>query len=225
MSKQLTGTEENLPAGYVRDLVSDIRHMVLSGRLPPGERVTLADLQKKFGVSVIPIREALKALEAEGLMATVRHRGTVVASLSMAELRDVYALRRMIEPAIAAQAACAATDEERRLGRRAFEVMEAIDGSDRESWVRAHRDFHWTLLDVDLGAVTARTIRQLWAVSERYVAMSLTAFRVDQLARPEHQQLIAAFEAGDGEHLATEWETHLHLVEQRIMNEFEHKLA
>lgn len=221
-SSQLLPTTQAMSSGLAHDLVVEVRRLILSGELPPGERVLPQDLQERFNVSVIPVREALRTLQAEGLVTTTPRRGTVINSLSIEELREVYALRRLIEPNFAARAAQARTIHDVTRAEAAFTAMNAVDGEDLEAWMDAHREFHWSLMDVQLGAVSARTIRQLWAVSERYLAMSLRAFRVDRPARHDHRLLLEAFIAGDARGAATESESHLHLVEQTIIADFDH---
>lgn len=219
-SSQLVPTEQAMSSGLAHDLVVQVRRLILSGELPAGERVLPQDLQERFGVSVIPVREALRTLQAEGLVTTTPRRGTVVNTLSIEELRDVYALRRSIEPGIAARAATLRTDSDVTRAERAFLAMNAVDGAHVEAWMEAHQEFHWSLMDVQLGLVSARTIRQLWAVSERYLAMSLRAFRVDRPARHDHRALLDAFASGDPVVAAAELESHLHLVEQTIVLDF-----
>ena len=219
---------QEMPAvssGLGRDLVGIVRRMILAGKFPPGERLMPRDLQERFGVSVIPVREALRTLEAEGLVVTTPRRGTRVATLSLAELNDVYSLRRMIEPPLSAAATRIRTHAHVERARRAYERMEAIDGAEMDAWLLVHREFHWSLLDVGLGAVSARTIRQLWDISERYVHLTVSAFRIDKPARHDHKLLIDAFETGDAERLAIEWDAHLHLVEQSIIRDFQDELA
>jgi len=130
----------------------------------------------------------------------------------------------MIEPPLASRAAEAATPKQILLARNAFEAMEATDGEQVEAWLQAHSAFHWALLDVELGEVSARVVRQLWSVSDRYVAMSLSAFRVDKPARHDHMALLDAFEASDGPRIALELEEHLHLVEASIIGDFQESL-
>ncbi|MET0887022.1 MAG: GntR family transcriptional regulator, partial [Mycetocola sp.] len=94
--------ETLLTQGIGRHIADTLRRRILAGEFKPGERLSLGGIQGEFGVSVIPVREALTTLEAEGLVRTLPRRGTRVASLSLAELNDVYTLRRLIEPSLSA---------------------------------------------------------------------------------------------------------------------------
>jgi DNA-binding GntR family transcriptional regulator len=137
----------------------------------------------------------------------------------LVELADVYALRTLIEPDLARRAAFARNETHVARARHAYEVMdEAADGNP-EVWVTAHREFHWSLLDVELGPVSARIVRELWGVSDRYVFLAASAFRTDKPAR-DHHRLMEAFVAKDGEAIAVEWTDHLRLVEHDIRRDF-----
>jgi DNA-binding GntR family transcriptional regulator len=76
-----------------------LRAAILAGGLRPGDRVNQEEWAERIGVSAIPVREALRALAGEGLVTYRPRRGYAVTELSLAELEEVYALRRMLETA------------------------------------------------------------------------------------------------------------------------------
>src|SRR4051812_41671740 len=86
----------------VRDLLEEA---ILEGELKPGERLRAEALAQRFGTSRTPIREALLQLEAQGLVEVEPNRGAVVKSFDAADLRDLYEVRALLEPAAAARAA------------------------------------------------------------------------------------------------------------------------
>ncbi len=75
-----------------------IRQRILAGAIPPGAQLRQDALAEEFGISRIPVREALLQLEAGGLVKIVPHRGAVVSSLSVAEIEDIFQLRADLEP-------------------------------------------------------------------------------------------------------------------------------
>jgi DNA-binding GntR family transcriptional regulator len=203
--------------GMGRDLVGLIRSMILTGDIPPGEKILPRVLQARFGVSHIPVREALRALEAEGLVVTVPRRGSTAAAVSMDELTDVYSLRRLLEPPLMRQAATQVhTAEEVRAAEAALARLEATDPADMEGFLAAHHDFHWVMIRAATGPLGRRLLDQLWVVSERYVRLGVSAFHVDQPARHDHRHLMDAYLAGDGDRAEEETSTHLRLVEATI---------
>ncbi len=89
------------PAGVYEALFQEI----VSGKLRAGERLLIDDLAARFGVSKIPVREALKALEGKGWVESAPRRGTYVRRLSREELHELFELRLIVEPEITAMAA------------------------------------------------------------------------------------------------------------------------
>ena len=84
------------PLGNV--VTRQVREAILEGRLKPGIRVRQQELARQFGVSRIPVREALRRLESEGLVTLVPHSGARVARMDIGECTELYRLRELIEP-------------------------------------------------------------------------------------------------------------------------------
>ncbi|WP_414446984.1 GntR family transcriptional regulator [Burkholderia sp. 22PA0099] len=78
---------------------------IVTGKLAGGERLMIDELAERFGVSKIPVREALKALEAKGWVESAPRRGTYVRALSLSELHELFELRMIVEPETTALAA------------------------------------------------------------------------------------------------------------------------
>jgi DNA-binding GntR family transcriptional regulator len=208
--------QETVSAGLGRDLVGLIRSLILTGGIAPGEKVLPRQLQERFGVSHIPVREALRTLEAEGLVVTVPRRGSTVAAVSLGELGEVYALRRILEPPVMAEATRRRTDDEVRAAREAFARLERADPRDLEAYLAAHREFHWQLIAPAVPPLTRRVLEQLWLVSERYVRLGVAAYHVDEPAHHDHGHLLDAYADGAVAAITTETADHLTLVEATI---------
>ena len=91
--------------------VERLRRDLLTGEIEPGERIRVTKLEKRFGVSHIPIREALQRLEAEGFVKTKPQHGTVAAGVDLEDLHGLYDVRRLIEGQVVHRAVLAASDE------------------------------------------------------------------------------------------------------------------
>ncbi len=207
------GTPPTLSQGLGRDLTTQLRALILDGTIAPGSKLLPSELQQRFGVSHIPVREAFRALESEGLVITLARRGTRVAEVSLRELHEVYSLRRSIEPRLMAQAVQARDADHADRARSAHAVLcRAVDGP-VNAFLTAHYAFHVALLQPAMGPVNERVLQQLWAVSERYVRMTVTAFHVDRVATHDHAALLDAYVDGDADAAAHETEHHLQLVE------------
>src|SRR6202012_1926777 len=85
-------------------VTADVRRAVLSGALPPGRTVSKAGLSGQLGVSHIPVREALRRLDAQGLVVLRPGRKVMISPLNRDELRAIFRLRELIEPDLAARA-------------------------------------------------------------------------------------------------------------------------
>src|SRR3954469_14688048 len=81
----------------VDDVTVRLRRALLAGEIKPGERIRVAELEKTFGVSHIPIREAFRRLEAEGMIIALPQRAAVAAGVDLEDLGGLYDLRRVIE--------------------------------------------------------------------------------------------------------------------------------
>jgi DNA-binding GntR family transcriptional regulator len=207
------GPAQTLSQGLGRDLTTQLRALILDGTIAPGSKLLPSELQQRFGVSHIPVREAFRALESEGLIVTLARRGTRVAEVSLRELHEVYSLRRSIEPRLMAQAVTARVADHAERAREAHAVLHhSVDGP-VNLFLIAHHAFHVALLQPAMGPLTERVLQQLWAVSERYVRMTVTAFHMDRVATHDHAALLDAYLDGDADAAAHETAHHLQLVE------------
>ena len=82
----------------VEQVMTELRRSILSGALEPGREFSLRELAEMLHVSIIPVREALRGLESEGLVVTRPGRSALVAPLDLDELQGIYRLRRLLEP-------------------------------------------------------------------------------------------------------------------------------
>ena len=107
-------------------LVADgIRLAILRGQLAPGQTLKQEELAKQFGLSRAPVREALRQLEAEGLVISYPHRGTVVARLSADDIEEVFLIRITLETAILKVAVPKINDLDLRKAQAVLEQTES----------------------------------------------------------------------------------------------------
>ena len=149
-------------------VTSEIRRAILAGRLRPGQEFSLRQIASQLGVSFIPVREALRSLEAEGLLITRRGRSATVAPLDPDELHSICELRRRIEPELAARACVLTTGAE--LDALNTQIAHQPDPhSHPDECYDAHRNL---LLDLLRPAATnwdLRMLQMLWRATERYL--------------------------------------------------------
>ncbi len=121
-----------------------LRQEITLLRLAPGERLPLAELATKYGVSLTPIRHALRRLESEGLVVSARHRGARVAPLNFEELEEIQAIRLGLETFLSRHGAEACTDEAlSEMELRRTEMERAY----RRAEVDAYIESFWLLRD------------------------------------------------------------------------------
>lgn len=153
-----------------------LRDMILAGTLAPGSRIDQAEVAQRFGVSVVPVREALARLQSSGLVRIVPHRGAFVEALSVEELIDIYHVREVLEEQAARLAAphltnadvSALEDLERRMS-----VM--IDAGDFDTFLDLNREMHFTIYRASGRRYLLQIIGQLWDQSTRYRRLHLHA--------------------------------------------------
>ncbi|WIX98289.1 GntR family transcriptional regulator [Amycolatopsis mongoliensis] len=151
------------------DLVTvEVRSSILRGVLAPGARFSVAELARQMGLSHIPVREALRRLEGQGLIELQHARSAVVVPLSVADVSGIYGLRKMIEPELAARSA---TLNPPGHVRGLAELIARFEDDDPEEVWQAHQRFHRTLIEPAASAWDLRTLEQLWAAAERYTRL------------------------------------------------------
>ena len=191
------------------------------GAFRPGDRLVESELADRFGVSRTPIREALQRLETQGLLAR-DGRSLIVASLDHNQLAELYVVRTELEGLAARLAARHATPEEVRVLRSMAAEDRALLG-DLPALARANRRFH---KQIHLASHNRFLVQQLDLVHRSMALLATTSLAVegrDAGALDEHDAIVAAIAAGDGDaaaaaladHISAAYETRLRLDAQR----------
>ncbi len=131
----------DLPASRKDAIVETLRAAILSGDIAPGERLNLDDLAQDYGVSRMPVRDALKQLEAEGLVTIYPHRGVEVSQLDAEDIRELFGIRIALEQ----KAVEMAIGRLRKADLDAMkEILLGMDGLTGRSpdWIRQNAAFH-----------------------------------------------------------------------------------
>lgn len=182
VEKRLTAHE------YVLDA---LRNIILSGELSGGTRLIQSDLAKRLNVSTTPVREALRDLANEGLIHVDAHRGAVVHQVDAAEVREIYEIRRRLEPLVMELALERITETQMATARALHEEMERE--RDPVRWVNLNRDFHGVFMDACGWPRLAATVRSLHAGASPYVALTMR-FRPEFMEKgnKDHGQILDA---------------------------------
>lgn len=172
------------------------RHAILTGDYAPGSPLRLQELAAQNGVSMIPVREALRLLEAEGFIDTIPNRGARVAPLSVADLRDVYRIRTVLEIEALRQSfpriKPADITKARRINARLVRQFAKYGYAPYDD----HRAFHFLFYEPSQSRWLMRMIGIVWDHTERYRRAGAPLVASD-LAGEEHERIVAAVEAHD----------------------------
>lgn len=194
-------------------IASDLRAAILAGKIRPGTKLNQLKIAGKLEVSTTPVREALRLLEAQGLVRIDTYSGAVVPEPTLGDLMSLYKIRLALCPLVAESVMLRASPNQLARAREANEQLAAA--RDASQWLEANQYLHAALDEAIGDKRLAQLWRELGAVSSLYVNLSL-AYRDDaqQGAYAEHARLIEAYEKGDAisitetltEHLANTYE-------------------
>jgi DNA-binding GntR family transcriptional regulator len=175
-----------------------LRARIESGELPPGERLNTRAIARLLQVSEIPVREAIRALEGQGLVTITPYAGAVVAGVSPREFWEVVQIRMVLEPLGTRMATRHLTPADLAYLRDVIEKMDETVASGRlDEFMRLDRQFHERLYarcpNRRLGELL-RTMREGAARNERLVPAAPSLI---ERSSAEHRAVLAALEAGD----------------------------
>lgn len=179
-------------------VLAALREDILTGVLEPGDQLVQEALAERYGVSRVPLREALKMLESEGQVVNHPHRGYFVAELSVGDLREVYHLRGLLEGA-ALTAAVPLLDEAdiEEIAGLGEDVDTAAREGDVLAMAEANRRFHFALFDAAALPRLSRLLRQLWDATDAYRSLYYQQQVNRRRVLEEHASMIAALRDRD----------------------------
>jgi DNA-binding GntR family transcriptional regulator len=215
----------------VDELAASISAAILEGELEAGSRLGQEALAERFGVSRQPVREALRRLQAEGLVQVHPRRGMLVRRLTAREVRDAYLVRGELEGLAAETAARRATPEEiGRLRAAQAQYREATEQSLKdpsrteysEARAAANDTFHAAVLAAaGIGVLTRTVERLLILVPRKLPTAALSNPRLFERLADEHQRICETIEAGDAEEARAAITHHIHSAGEIITDRFE----
>lgn len=175
-----------------------IRHDILSGYFKPGARIKTAELGARYGVSQMPIREALQRLQGEGLVTLAPNRGASVRSIDAEFIGNIYDIRCALEGMMVRRAIQAVTDSDMfSLYAAESRFEDAVSNQDTEAAVASNHEFHGTMYRLarnpEATDVLARHSELLQSLRCRY---GYSRHRIVEVVA-EHRRLLRAFEQRD----------------------------
>jgi len=178
-------------------IAAELRQAILDGEYAPGARIRQEDLAGRHGASRLPVREALRLLEAEGLVTLVANTGAWVSTVSLVECAEMYQIRERVEPLLLRYNVPLLSDDEIDRLQLLADSMERSD--DVEQFLRLDRDFHLSCYTAADTAVLGEMVLRLWNRTQHYRRAFTRMFRSegDRSVHHEHQLLVSAIRRRD----------------------------
>ena len=192
------------------EVFSSLRNAILEGRFHPGERLVEKTLAQTLSISRTPIREALRKLELEGLVAHEPRRGVVVVGVSQAEASEIYAIRAVLEGLAARLAASRRTDGEVAQLKHLLNTMEQyVQSRNFPELVPVHITFHQSFTAASKSARLCQMISSLWDYVKSFERSSYSLPTRLLSSCVEHRQIVEAIEHKDEQQAEYAARTHI----------------
>jgi len=203
----LSGAAMPSPQTVAERVAGLLREAIAKGALKAGTVLRQDELASRFGFSRMPIRDALRQLEAEGIVSIHPTRGAFVAPMDRTEIGEIYALRKLLE-AEALRLSCP-----NLTGDKLDEAASVLDQIDVEPdvgrWGALNRVFHLALYSACGNARLLGLIEAQHNAADRYVRILLSNLDYRSRSQSEHRKLLAACRKGDVERAVTWLTEHL----------------
>jgi DNA-binding GntR family transcriptional regulator len=176
----------------VETAVSALRQRILRGEFKDGEPLNQVAIAREYDISRIPLREAMRRLEAGGLLIFHPGKGAVVSSLSLEQIREVVDLRSTIEPDLLGRAIPHQTSSDVEEARGILDQFEAaLKQGDVAVWGELNWRFHSTLYAPSGRRLTMEFLQRLHHIDQRYARVQIALTKWERRAAREHRQLLA----------------------------------
>lgn len=185
-----------IPADRARSIIEEsLREAILDGRLPCGTALRQQELADLFGVSRMPVREALRQLEAQSLLNVVQHKGAVVAPLITNNAVETYALRSVLEAFALRLSIPLLDDSDLALAAQYIEQLETE--TDHAEIGKLNRLFHMSLYHKAPNSKLLDLIERELNEEERFLRFHLSSMGLGKLSQDDHRALLYAARAKD----------------------------
>lgn len=171
-------------------LSETLKEQIICGEISGGTQLKQEEIAKRFNVSLIPVREAIIQLEAQGLVKCVRNKGAVVTNLSLEEMNESFKLRVILETGAIKQAIPNLLDE--HINMFEFICTKMEHERDPVRWSRLNWLFHESLYIPTKNQRLMDVLEKLFVTIQRYTMLQLILTHDTKTANEDHRSLIAA---------------------------------
>ncbi|TDQ89385.1 GntR family transcriptional regulator [Paraburkholderia silvatlantica] len=174
-------------------VLGTLRAEILQGVYTAGTRLRQEEVARRLGVSTTPVREAFRDLRAEGLVAIDPNKGVEVRGLTADDVSEIYELRMMLEPVLAARACLRVSTAQLDAAQASHDAMSGAAPSP-EQWALLNEEFHQHMMQCEAHTRLFEVVRGLSLLARPYVALSMYV-QPDIMAsnNDEHAQLLRAW--------------------------------
>jgi DNA-binding GntR family transcriptional regulator len=191
-------TRQGGPGTTTQHALDEMRRAIVAGRYRPGQRVGQEEIADSLGVSLAPVREALRALEQEGQVVYRPRRGYFITELHVEDLQEIYALRALLEERAVRHALPTLDDDAlERIELAARDCAAAAERGDVAAELEANRRFHFGMLESPDHTHTMRLIQLLWDSTEAYRAMYYNSPEERRKTVEAHDEILGAVRRKD----------------------------
>src|ERR1700691_1589559 len=189
-------------------IVADLRRRILAGEYPRGTRLRQDELARGLSASITPVREALRILEAEGLLVSEPHKGMRVAGLDLERTKAIYVVRRLVESYAMRRAAIRLSPLDLRHIRRLDDRMhDALGHEDARAFRDLNREFHFYFYERAGMPALHQQIAGMWQGFPWDLSLDSVTRGARSLA--EHAAILTALENRDPDEVAAATEQHI----------------
>jgi DNA-binding GntR family transcriptional regulator len=185
-----------------------LHQAIITGQLRPGARLPIEELAEVLEMSPMPIREAVRRLDAAGLVENIPHRGARVTQLSVTDLAEVYEVRLALETLAIRRAAERFDAHHEATARQRLQTLNQMSDDNSATTSAAHQAFHYSLYEAADSAWLLRLIRPVWETSERY-CLEVPQSRQLAARTGEHEAIVEACVEHDPDQAAIALRDHL----------------
>ncbi|MDH3684149.1 MAG: GntR family transcriptional regulator [Acidimicrobiia bacterium] len=214
-----TSTEAQIPTTHRGrapvHVANALRDAIASGAMPAGVQLRQEDLATRFGVSRVPVREALKILAGEGIVVHRPRRGFFVAELSSDEMRQLYTARRLLETEVLKSLQWPSAETIADLRRQLAKLAKAAKARDVARWSKLHREYHRAIFELSPDAVLVGEVMRLWALTDRYRSLLAHQY-LDEGAVAGEEEVLDLLVAHDRKGLLANFKADRHRIEQEL---------
>ncbi|GAB2534951.1 GntR family transcriptional regulator [Gracilibacillus alcaliphilus] len=199
------------------EVYHQLKQRIITGKLKPGQRVTVRDLAQSMGVSTMPIRESLRKLEVEGFIHYQR-RSVSVTHLSAKEVTEIFEIRKQLESMAIRWSICNVNKERET---QLLTILEQMDEqlTNEQAWERLNKSFHLTLYSYADAKPLQDILTQIWHRVEPYMHLYALTTKDYSLvkAQQDHYQMLYLWQQKESDRLVALIKEHLEKTCQDIL--------